>query len=66
MQRVAVEEAGVGEIVAVSGIKDITIGETICCPTNVEPLPFVAIDEPVLSMTLRLIKAPSPAKKATT
>ena len=58
MQRIAVEEAGVGEIVAVSGIKDINIGETICCPTNIEPLPFVAIDEPVLSMTFTVNKSP--------
>ena len=63
MQRVAVEEAGVGEIVAVSGIKDITIGETICCPTNVEPLPFVAIDEPVLSMTFTVNKSPFAGKE---
>lgn len=58
MQRVAAEEAGVGEIVAVSGIKDINIGETICCPTNVDPLPFVSIDEPVLSMTFTVNKSP--------
>ena len=38
LQRIAVEEAGVGDIVAVSGIKDINIGETICCPSNIEPL----------------------------
>ena len=63
MQRVAVEEADVGEIVAVSGIKDITIGETICCPTNVEPLPFVAIDEPVLSMTFTVNKSPFAGKE---
>ena len=58
LRRVPIEDAGVGEIVAVSGIKDINIGETICCPTNVEPLPFVAIDEPVLSMTFSVNKSP--------
>ena len=58
LQRIAVEEAGVGDIVAVSGIKDITIGETICCPSNIEPLPFVEIDEPVLSMTFCVNKSP--------
>ncbi len=47
MRRIPADSACAGEIVAVSGIKDINIGETICCPTNVEPLPFVAIDEPV-------------------
>ena len=63
MQRVPVEEAGVGEIVAVSGIKDINIGETICCPTNIEPLPFVSIDEPVLSMTFTVNKSPFAGKE---
>ena len=63
MQRVPAEEAGVGEIVAVSGIKDINIGETICCPTNIEPLPFVAIDEPVLSMTFTVNKSPFAGKE---
>lgn len=58
LQRIAVEEAGVGDIVAVSGIKDINIGETICCPSNIEPLPFVEIDEPVLSMTFCVNKSP--------
>ena len=58
LRRVPIEDAGVGEIVAVSGIKDINIGETICCPTNVEPLPFVSIDEPVLSMTFSVNKGP--------
>ena len=58
LQRIAVEEAGVGDIVAVSGIKDINIGETICRPSNIEPLPFVEIDEPVLSMTFCVNKSP--------
>ncbi len=58
MRRQAVDDAGCGEIVAVSGLKDINIGETICSPTNVEPLPFVAIDEPVLSMTFTVNKSP--------
>lgn len=58
LNRVPIEVAEVGEIVAVSGIKDINIGETICCPTNVEPLPFVEIDEPVLSMTFTVNKSP--------
>ena len=58
LHRTPCEEAEAGEIVAVSGIKDINIGETICCPTNVEPLPFVAIDEPVLSMTFTVNKSP--------
>lgn len=58
LDRVPLEEASVGDIVAVSGIKDINIGETICSPNNIEPLPFVEIDEPVLSMTFRVNNSP--------
>ncbi len=63
MRRIPADSACAGEIVAVSGIKDINIGETICCPTNVEPLPFVAIDEPVLSMTFTVNKSPFAGKE---
>ena len=63
LHRLPCEEAEAGEIVAVSGIKDINIGETICCPTNVEPLPFVEIDEPVLSMTFTVNKSPFAGKE---
>ena len=58
MRRVPADDAGVGDIVAVSGLKDIEIGETICDPNNVEPLLFVAIDEPVLSMTFTVNDSP--------
>lgn len=58
MRRVPVDDASTGEIVAVAGLKDINIGETICDPNNIEPLPFVAIDEPVLSMTFTVNKSP--------
>ncbi len=63
LARVPVEEAGVGDIIAVSGIKDINIGETICAPERPEPLPFVAIDEPVLSMTFRVNTSPFAGKE---
>lgn len=63
MRRQPVEDAGTGEIVAVSGLKDINIGETICSPDNVEPLPFVSIDEPVLSMTFTVNKSPFAGKE---
>ncbi|MBQ7064721.1 MAG: translational GTPase TypA [Firmicutes bacterium] len=58
LARVPLVEASVGDIVAVSGIKDINIGETICAPDYPEPLPFVEIDEPVLSMTFRVNNSP--------
>ena len=58
LARVPLVDASVGDIVAVSGIKDINIGETICAPDKPEPLPFVEIDEPVLSMTFRVNDSP--------
>lgn len=58
LNRIPVEEASAGDIVAVSGIKDITIGETICALDCVDPLPFVEIDEPVLSMTFCVNNSP--------
>lgn len=58
LNRVPIENAGVGEIVALSGIKDINIGETLCNPTTPEALPFKGVDEPVLSMTFSVNKGP--------
>ena len=40
LQKVNVKEAGIGAIVAISGISDIHIGDTICCLENPEPIPF--------------------------
>ena len=51
LKKVEVEEAEAGDIVEISGIADINIGDTICDPTNVEKIPFVDIDEPTVSMT---------------
>ncbi len=56
--REAVREAGAGEIVAFSGISDITIGRTICAPEQVEPLPFVKISEPTIEMTFSVNDSP--------
>ena len=52
------DEVGAGDVVAISGITDINIGETICAPDCVEPLPFVKIDDPVLSMTFSVNDSP--------
>ena len=41
-----------GDIVAFSGLPDVTIGNTLCSPSNVEPLPFVKINDPTVEMTL--------------
>jgi GTP-binding protein len=49
---VAAEEAGPGEIIAVAGLSDVTIGETIADPNDPRPLPLIVIDEPSLSVTI--------------
>ena len=58
LHRVEVEEARLGDIVAVSGIADLNIGETACAPECVEPLPFVQIDEPTVSMMFMVNNSP--------
>ncbi|MBR2578891.1 MAG: translational GTPase TypA [Clostridia bacterium] len=58
LKRVETESAGLGEIVSVSGIADLNIGETLCAPENVEPLPFVKIDEPTVSMNFMVNNSP--------
>lgn len=58
LKRVEVEEGFAGDIVAVSGIQDLNIGETICDPEHIDPLPFVKIDEPTLSMNFIVNDSP--------
>lgn len=58
LNKATVETVGAGDVVAVSGIADINIGDTLCDPSCVEPLPFVKIDEPVLSMTFSVNDSP--------
>ena len=58
MKRVEVEEAGAGDIVAIAGIRDINIGETIADPANPEALPVLKIDEPTLQMTFLVNNSP--------
>lgn len=52
LTRFPAEKAGPGDIVAIAGIEDITIGETICDADDVRPLPAIHIDEPAISMTI--------------
>ncbi len=63
LKRIEVESATVGDIVAINGIDNINIGETICSPDCVEPLPFVAIDEPTLSMMFMVNNSPFAGKE---
>ena len=58
LNRVEVESATVGDIVALSGMEDLTIGDTICAPDMVEPLPFVKISEPTVSVTFSVNDSP--------
>ena len=63
LRRVEVESATVGDIICVSGITDLNIGETICSPDCVEPLPFIKIDEPTLSMNFIVNDSPFAGKE---
>jgi len=58
LKRIEVAEAGAGDIVAIAGIKDINIGETIADPANPEALPVLKIDEPTLQMTFLVNNSP--------
>ena len=58
LNRVPVQEATVGDIVWVSGIEGITIGDTICATDTPEPLPFVKISEPTVEMTFSVNDSP--------
>jgi len=58
LDRVEAEEAGPGEICAVAGIADVTIGETLADPDDPRPLPVVRVDEPSLSMTVGINTSP--------
>ena len=57
------DEVGAGDVVAISGISDINIGETVCDCNNPDPLPFVKIDDPVLSMTFSVNDSPFAGKE---
>lgn len=63
LKRIETEEAGLGELVSISGIADINIGDTACDVENIEPLPFVKIDEPTLSMNFMVNNSPFAGKE---
>ena len=65
LRRVEEKTALAGDIVAVSGVSDIGIGETLCAPDCVEPLPFIKIDEPTVSMTFMVNDSPFAGKEGT-
>lgn len=58
LDRVEVKEAGIGSIVAISGIEGIHIGDTLCAPDNVSPIPFQKISEPTIAMDVMVNDSP--------
>jgi GTP-binding protein len=62
LDRVDADEAGPGEIIALAGLPDVTIGETLADPENPVPLPVITVDEPSLSMTIGINTSPLAGK----
>ena len=58
LNKVEVKEAGIGSIVAISGISDIHIGDTLCSPENPQPIPFQKISEPTIAMNFLVNDSP--------
>ena len=63
LNKVDVQEAGIGSIVAISGIADLKIGDTICSPENPESIPFQKISEPTISMNFIVNDSPLAGKE---
>ena len=63
LNKVEVNEAGIGSIVAISGISDIHIGDTICSPDDPEPIPFQKISEPTIAMHFMVNDSPLAGKE---
>ena len=63
LNKVEVTEAGIGSIVAISGISDIHIGDTICSPDDPEPIPFQKISEPTIAMHFMVNDSPLAGKE---
>jgi len=63
LKRAECDSASVGDLVAVAGLNNINIGETVCHPDCIEPLPFVKIDEPTVSMNFIVNNSPFAGKE---
>ena len=63
LNKVEVNEAGIGSIVAISGISDIHIGDTLCSPDDPEPIPFQKISEPTIAMHFMVNDSPLAGKE---
>jgi GTP-binding protein len=65
LDRIETDEAGPGEIIAVGGIDEVTIGETLADPDDPRPLPVITVDEPSLSIVIGVNKGPLAGKEGT-
>ena len=63
LNRVAVESAKAGDIVCISGLENVSIGDTVCSPQKIEPVPFVKISEPTVEMTFSVNDSPFAGKE---
>ena len=63
LNRVQVESAKAGDIVCISGLENLSIGDTVCAPTCIEPVPFVKISEPTVEMTFSVNDSPFAGKE---
>ncbi|MFN4174576.1 MAG: translational GTPase TypA, partial [Parachlamydiaceae bacterium] len=58
LEKIEMEEAGVGDIVVISGIPEVIIGDTLCDPNNVKILPPIKLDEPTVSVDITVNSSP--------
>ena len=58
LERHEVEEAQAGDIIAITGLGELKISDTICCPNEVAPLPPLSVDEPTVTMTFQVNTSP--------
>jgi GTP-binding protein TypA/BipA len=65
LQRIEADEAGPGEIIAIAGLADVTIGETLADAENPRPLPVIRVDEPSIAMTVGINTSPLAGREGT-
>ncbi|SEL59107.1 GTP-binding protein [Colwellia chukchiensis] len=58
LERLDIEEGFAGDIIAITGLGELKISDTICCPTEVESLPALSVDEPTINMTFQVNTSP--------
>ncbi len=63
LKRIEAEEAGAGDVILLSGLGEIGIGETLCAPDCIEPLPVITVDEPTISMNFLVNNSPFAGKE---